>query len=489
MKVKISKNKTEANFFDFEIRFKPIKKHAILQLPGWRPGRYELQNFAKNIQRIEAYTIDNQLISIKKVTKDRWEIASYEKEITVKYSYYANKTDAGSSFVSDEVFYLNFVNCLPYLNDNLNENVTIELELPANWPIACALKAQWKNNMAVLKASSIYELYDSPLIACPNIQSQSYVVGKNLFHIHIAGNYLPNWSKILPAFKAFTKIQIEKMGDFPVEEYHFINWILPNAYYHGAEHGASTMIVLGPDIEGDSLLPDLIGVSSHELFHAWNICKIRPIELLPYDFTKENYFDTGFIVEGVTTYFGDLFLMHAGVLSKTDYLKEISAVAMRHFIKDGNAKQSITETSIDLWIDGYSEGIPNKKVSIYQKGALLALILDLMIRNKFNHTQSLYSVMKNMWEKFGKFDIGYTLIDYKKIAEEVYSESLNEYFDLYIFGNEPINKKLNAELNLIGLELVMKNDNAVTISEIKKLNKLQKINLEKFLTDNKLDSI
>jgi predicted metalloprotease with PDZ domain len=303
------------------------------------------------------------------------------------------------------------------------------------------------------------------------------------------GNYLPNWAKIIPSFKAFSELQIRVMGDFPVENYNFIIWIIPNAYYHGVEHGSSTMIVLGPDAEGDNLLSDLIGVSSHELFHAWNICKIRPINLLPYDFVKENYFDTGFVVEGVTTYLGDLFLLHAGVISKEEYLKELSAISMRHFVKDDKAKQSIVESSIDLWVDGYAEGIPNKKVSIYNKGALLALILDLKIRNKTKHAFSLYTIMKEMWEKFGKYEIGYLLSDYKLIAENIYGGLLEEYFSACIFGNVSLEKYLNMELKNFGLKLIWKNQVSTIIAEIKKPNEVQKINLQKFLTNNALATI
>lgn len=489
MEFKISKSTTQANFFDIEFCFKAKSNLIELQLPAWRPGRYELQNFSKNIQSFKVFDENDADIPFKKTTKDKWQIEANLKNINIKYSFYANKTDAGGSFVDENVFYINFVNCIPYTVGEINDSVSICLNLPINWSIASALKFNIdKNGIAITTAKSFYELFDSPTIAAEIIQTKKYTVGYTDFYIDIVGNFNPNWGKILPAFRAFTAFQIKKMGSFPVKEYHFINWILPNAFYHGVEHGSSTMITLGPDIEGDNLIHDLLGVSSHELFHAWNICKIRPKELFPYDFTKENYFETGFVVEGITTYFGDLALVQSGVISKEEYLKELSTILMRHFVKEELANQSLAESSIDLWVDGYEAGIPHKKVSIYNKGALIALLLDLMIRNKFDQTRSLYTVMQMMWENFGKKEIGYTSTDYKSTAESIFEASLDEYFNDYIFGTKSLEPKLKEELGKIGLVLMWKNEASIIISEIENPNKTQKINLDKFLTDNKIDA-
>jgi predicted metalloprotease with PDZ domain len=133
------------------------------------------------------------------------------------------------------------------------------------------------------------------------------------------------------------------------------------------------MIVLGPDDEGEGLYADLLGVSSHELFHAWNIIRIRPKEMLPYDFTKENYFRTCFVAEGCTTYYGDLFLKRAGVFNDETYIKELQVYMKRHFENSAHATQSLTDSSFDLWLDGYEKGIPNRKVSVYHKGALVGI--------------------------------------------------------------------------------------------------------------------
>jgi predicted metalloprotease with PDZ domain len=234
--------------------------------------------------------------------------------------------------------------------------------------------------------------------------------------------------------------------------------LLPTPFYHGVEHHNSTMLVLGPDTHEDEIYHDLLGVSSHELFHAWNIIRIRPIEMLPYDFTKENYFSTCFVAEGVTTYYGDLFLRRSEVMDDTTYFKELEVYLIRHFGSSGKASLSLTESSWDLWLDGYEKGAPQRKVSVYYKGALAALILDLHIRKKFNHERSLDDIMRLLWQRFGKPFVGYSIDDYKAIAEEVADESLMWYWQECIEGNVPLDHHLNKALAFVGLEAILDDD-------------------------------
>jgi predicted metalloprotease with PDZ domain len=426
-----------------------------LQLPAWRPGRYELQNFAKNIVRFSVSTANGSLIRHRKLTKDLWEIPAHNEPVTVTILYHAVQQDAGGSYLSDQVFYLNFVNCLPYLVGSIHKPAQVQISLPKPMQYVCALAKTTPKPTAkvLLKASSMYKLYDSPFIAAVNVQSVQYQVGIYQFYIHFVGNYSPNWPVLKPQFEAFTALQIQLMGAFPEPQYHFIHYILPSAYYHGVEHAASTMLVLGPDTDGPLLHPDILGVCSHELFHAWNICKIRPAELLPYNYTSPSYFDTGFVVEGITTYLGDLLLLHSGVINKETYLTELNALCIKHFDKNEPAGQSLAESSIDLWIDGYSNGTPGKKVSIYNKGALAALILDIIIRRQHQHQRSLYTLMQQMWLQYGQTNTGYTMAGFKAVAEQVMGQSLDKFFDHCVYSNKAMLPYLNKELAHIGLKL------------------------------------
>jgi predicted metalloprotease with PDZ domain len=434
-----------------------------IQLPAWRPGRYEIQNFAKNIQFIEAISISGDKLPLRKISKDRWEVHTKgEKDVQIRYAYYAAIQNAGSSYVDEELWYLNFINFCMYTEGRITDCCTVQLELPGDFEIACGLEPFWdvENNIPTvhanrLAAKDFYELVDSPLLASASLQKSDYEVQGVHFHIWMHGNLKPNWNRIQQDFRRFSREQIATMGEFPEEHYHFLNLILPHAFYHGVEHHNSTMIVLGPDDEGEGLYTDLLGVSSHELFHAWNIIRIRPTELLPYDFTKENYFETCFVAEGCTTYYGDLFLKRAGVFDDEAYFKELQVYMKRHFENNAQASQSLAQSSFDLWLDGYDKGIPHRKVSVYHKGALVALILDLFLRKKSNHVTSLDTVMQLLWERFGKPFIGYTIRDYQDIVEEVAGEKMDWYWHDCILTNEPLESRLNEALSFVGLQMTI----------------------------------
>lgn len=458
MRYKIYAENPQSHFLTIEMEVENITSDRIkIQLPAWRPGRYELQNFAKNIQTFEITDELNRKVDFHKVSKDRWKV--YTKgasKLTVKLRYYAFIqhpsgvfANAGSSYVDENTLYVNFVNCLPYVNGRMHEPCSVELNLPDTYKVACGL--QYKNN--TLWADDYYHLVDSPVLASPYLQSQQFAIGDVDFYVWFLGNYQPNWEKIVLDFTKFSQKQIDVMGDFPEKEYHFINWILPVSFYHGVEHRSSTMVVLGPDTEGDGLYSDLLGVSSHELYHAWNICKIRPVEMLPYDLTRENYFQTGFVAEGVTTYLGDVFLKQSGVFSLEEYLKEFETTLKRHFEQDGKSSMSLVEASFDLWLDGYVASIPHRRVSIYNKGAVVAFLLDGYIRQATQHQKSIHDVMRLMWERFGKTAIGYSLADYRTIAEEVAGGSLSTYFEECILGNTPLETQVQALLSWYGIEV------------------------------------
>ncbi len=258
-------------------------------------------------------------------------------------------------------------------------------------------------------------------------------------------------------FKAFTDKQIEKFSEFPVPEYHFLFHILPYKAYHGVEHCKSTVICLGPSYEVyQSLYKELLGVSSHELYHTWNVKAIRPIELFPYDFTKENYSRLGYLCEGVTTYMGDLFLLKSKVFTLEQYLIELTARFQVHFDNHGRFNYSVAASSFDTWLDGYEAGAPNRKVSIYTEGNLLAFVADVMILKSTNNKYGLDEVMRRLYFNYALQGKGVSEEDYKRELETVGNCSFDDYFSDYVYGNKPYESILIDALEYIGLELEQK---------------------------------
>ena len=436
-----------------------------LQLPAWRPGRYELQNFAQKIQSFQVVDRNNNPLYYQKITKDRWVIQVKNQEtIEIHYNFYARQMDAGGSWLDETQLYINPVNCLMAVEGQEDQACQLHVAIPPHWQIASGLN-HIENN--VLQASNYDELADSPLIASPTLQHQVYKLQNILFHVWFQGDCKPTWDRLLTDFEKFTKEQLQLFGEFPVPDYHFLIQILPYRFYHGVEHSNSTVIALGPGelLMAPEMYKELLGVSCHELFHTWNIKQIRPLEMMPYDYSRENYFRTGYVAEGITTYYGDYLLARCGVFSVEQYFAELNEVFRKHFDDFGQHNLSVADSSFDLWLDGYKPGIPDRKVSIYHKGCIAALILDLEIRRLTNNAKSLDDLMRRLWQEFGKPLIGYTEQDYQRLAEEVAGQSLHNYFDEIIYSTVPVQASLNQALHYVGCTLQQEPNGGITESK------------------------
>ena len=425
-----------------------------LQLPAWRPGRYELQNFAQKIQQVEVSdAATQQLLPTRKTTKDRWEVREAAgRMVRVSYNFYAHQMDAGGSWLDESQLYMNPVQGFMYVEGRQHEPCQVQLHLPEGWQLACGLPQSGPN---VLQAQSFDHLADSPFIASPTLQYRNYEVQGLPFYIWIQGECSVDWARLVADFRAFSEEQLALFGAFPAQDYHFLNQILPYKHYHGVEHLNSTVITLGPAelLMSEGLYKELLGVSCHELFHAWNIKSIRPAEMQPYDYSQENYFRTCFIAEGITTYYGEYLLARAQVHTAGQYFAELNTVLRKHYDDYGRYHLSLADASMDLWLDGYKPGVPDRKVSVYHKGALVALLLDLTLRRLSQHQRSLDDVMRRLWEGFGKTGIGYTEQDYVRIVTDVAGRDMTAYFDKFIYGTAPLEEPLDKALSFVGCTL------------------------------------
>ncbi|MEM1138209.1 MAG: M61 family peptidase, partial [Bacteroidota bacterium] len=456
------------------------KDFCDFQLPSWRPGRYQIQNFAKNVRNFQAFTANSKPLFHSKVDKNTWRVTTeVVEEIKVSYSYLARHMDAGGTWIDETQWYINFINCAMLVNGEGDKPCEVLLEIPDSWQVAGSLQ---KIAPKLLKATNYFELVDSPIIASSSLQHFEYTCSNTLFHIWFQGKVALDDEKLLNEFKKFTAYQIKLFGTFPTETYHFLFQILPYSHYHGVEHAKSTVITLGPDyaFNTEKVYADFLGVSSHELFHTWNVTRLRPVEMMPYNFFKENYFETGFIAEGITTYYGDYILKCSGVFTTRQYLQEINKLLKRHFLNRGRFHGSLTDSSVDLWLDGYEKGITGRKVSIYVKGALTAMILDLQLRFDSNGEKSLDAVIQTMWKKFAQS--GYTIEDYKAVVNDIADNDMYQYFKGFIEGTLPIENTLSLLLPAFGLNFKKKqadsyaakhfglqlniNKNSITISDL-----------------------
>ena len=449
-----SASQASQQYIRISVQFRTENSETKIQLPRWRPGRYELANFAKNVKSFVVYDPDKNILPVEKDSSDRWVVDTSDcSNITVEYAYYANKINAGASFLDANQLYINPVNCCVFTEETYNSKVEVVLDIPEKWRVATSME-RTKLGFVV---ENFDELLDSPLIASGILQHEEFDINNIKFHIWFNGEVKPDWDRLIKDFKAFTNAQINSFTEFPVEEYHFLFQIVPYKAYHGVEHQKSTVIYLGPsyDVFNENY-KELLGVSSHELYHTWNVKAIRPVEMYPYDFTKENYSALGYLCEGVTTYQGDLFLLKSGVISEEQYFVEFKKQLQKHFDNHGRFNYSVAASSFDTWLDGYEIGAPNRKVSIYTEGCLLAFVTDIKIREATKNKYGLDEVMKRLYFNFAMKEKGVSETDYQKTIEQVAGHSFQDFFDDYINGTKSYESILIDSLNYLGLELIHK---------------------------------
>jgi predicted metalloprotease with PDZ domain len=449
MKYIVKFNNAERHYINLELVVDTSKVNSLkMQLPAWRPGRYELGNFAKNIKDFSVLSGDGKTIPFTKKTKDLWQIECAEfAQVNISYSYYASELNAGSTFLDNNQLYINPVNCMLYNVDDYGASFEIEFSIPSDYHLYSSLKSISKNT---LYATNFEELADSPIIASNNAQSKSITLNNINFNFCFQGEINIDWNRLLQDFKLFIEYQIQLFGSFPHKDFLFLFQITPYRSYHGVEHHKSTVILLGPSYDiFKNFYSELLGVSSHELYHVWNVKNIRPQEMAPYDFSRENYTQMGYVTEGVTTYMGDRILYESGVFSLNQYFEELQKLFQRHFHNDGRNNYSVAESSWDSWLDGYVAGAPARKVSIYVEGALIALICDAKIRKSTSYKKSLHDVMKSMYKGSDKLS-PYDKKIYKEKLESISKSSFDDVFNNLIYNTLDFSNYLESALEVFG---------------------------------------
>jgi predicted metalloprotease with PDZ domain len=456
MRYFISFHEPHKHYIDIEFTASGLRgNETLIQLPAWRPGRYELGNFAKNIQKWAAFDENGKALPFRKVSKDQWKVETKGvKTLHIRYNYYAADLNAGSTYLDSTQLYMNPVNCCVFIPGRLQEPCEMELKLPGDYRVACAMKRG--KDERTFTAADFHELADSPFIASSTLQHNMFVLDGVEFHLWFQGECKPDWTRLVTDFFIFINEQFLVMKEFPCESYHFLFQVLPQRFYHGVEHLNSTVIALGPGyhlMQGETY-EDLLGVSSHELFHSWNIKSIRPVEMMPYDYTRENYSRLGYVCEGITTYYGDLFLFRSGVYSEEEFNKQINQRLQKHMDNFGRFNLSVADSSYDTWLDGYVPGVPDRKTSIYDEGCLLAFMTDMLIRKHSDNTNSLDDVMRYLYFEFARHGKGYAEKDYQQIVEQLAGTDLAAFFNKYVYGANGYDSAFREALDYVGYRMV-----------------------------------
>lgn len=411
------------------------------------PGRYAVHDFGKNVYNVKAFGENNDHLQIKRVEPDVWEIGNIQEDLSLEYTLFANHADGTYSGIDDDFANLNMPATFMWIEGMEDMPIKVVFELPksSNWKIATQLELLDSAANSYF-ARNLQYFMDSPCILGALKTKELMIQDHEELKIKLALNSEAEDTEIELLKTMMEKVVMEQkyiFGEFPSfndNTYTFLCSYGAGFYGDGMEHRNSTMISSSLALAGNQ--NRLIGTIAHEFFHVWNIERIRPQSLEPFDFRKPAVSQELWFGEGFTSYYGDLSLCRAGILDKNKYIGSLSSLINFAVNSPGWSYGSpVYMSELATYADRSSfvddTNFANTFLSYYDYGQLIALALDLTIQAKFPE-KSLDDLMKAMWLKFGKDEVPYVNADIEKTVAEICNdeEFAASFFEKYIFGNE-----------------------------------------------------
>ncbi|AZQ85921.1 M61 family peptidase [Colwellia sp. Arc7-635] len=477
----ISPLNPNSHLFEVILSFSSVAgENYTLSLPAWLPGSYMIRDFAKNITEINALDGNKQSIELEKVDKQTWSLQATDAQVEVRYQIFAFDLSVRTAYLDSQRGFFNGSSTflqVQELND-LPCQLTIQpstLAAHSKWRVATGLtraKTTEKYQFGQYIADNYQHLIDCP-VAIGEFDSTEFTVEGVVHHLVFTSKHYGDTQRLAADVSALCQHHINLFGEAPFKEYWFITHLLANGF-GGLEHKNSTILQASrfdlpnphqPTAERHENYKTFLSLCSHEYFHAWNVCRIKPKEFVPYNLKQESYTKQLWAFEGITSYYDDFSLYRTGLINFEEYLAILAKTATRVYRGKGELKQSITASSFDAWTKFYQQGPDaiNNIVSYYAKGALIALWLDLTIRSKSNNQYSLDTLMRELWIHFGRTSVGTSEDDFINIANILCAEDISSSFKHHLYSNERID--LTAELASYGVEL--------NKQKFKKLNSLE----------------
>jgi len=427
------------------------------KMPVWSPGYYGIFDFAKNVQNFHAEDGADRELKWEKASPNDWKVQTGDAPvITVTYDALATSSFVANPYLADDRGCIVGTGVFMYVSGQIAHPVTIEINLNPNWnSIATGLEAVSPDKPHTLIAPDFDVLYDSPILMGNLVSLPSFEI-KGVPHYFIGYKLGNNFDReqFMKDLKATIEQGIAVIGEIPYTHYTFLG-IGPGQ--GGIEHlnSASVPFAGNPGLDTRAGKIRELSFLGHEYFHNYNVKRIRPIALGPFDYDHANLTNMLWVSEGFTVYYEYLMVARAGFMNQEELLDSFRKDIAAYENNTGHLFQSATQSSWDTWsqgpFGGGGRGGISKSISYYNKGPALGLLLDFKIRHETKNRKSLDTVMQTLYQRYYKqLKRGWKDEEFRTVCEEVAGVSLKEIFD-YAATTEDID--YNKYLGYAGLEL------------------------------------
>ena len=430
-----------------------------LMMAVWTPGSYLVREYARNVETLAARSAAGAPLAVEPSRKNRWRIETAgAATVVVTYRLYCREMSVRTNWVDDELALINGAPTFLTLVEDRPRPHRVRLELPPAWSRSLtALPPTADGRPHSYEARDFDTLVDSPIVAGNPVVHDFTVAGTPHLLVNLGDAGPWDGERAAADVERIVEAQHRLWGFLPYERYLFLNLITEGG--GGLEHKDST-VVMSSRWQMRVRRRYLVWLTtiSHELFHAWNVKRLRPIELGPFDYENEVHTRSLWVAEGLTVYYGALLVHRAGLSSRAEYLAALSGQIRRLQTTPGRLAQTVEQASYDAWIKYYrrNENSANSTVSYYTKGGVIGFLLDARIRRATGGARSLDDVLRLAYERFSG-ERGFTPEEFRATAAEVAGTDLGAWFRSVLESVDELD--YSEALAWYGLDLPQPGDN------------------------------
>jgi predicted metalloprotease with PDZ domain len=431
-------------------------------MPVWTPGSYAVDEFERNVQEFSAYGEDGSHILWEKVQKNVWRIKTADnRTVRARYRVYAYEYTVETSYLDIDHAVLNAASSLMYPEGYEKQEIMLRVIPFRGWKCVSTGLERYGNSRLIFVAPNYDTLVDSPIVI-GNQEVYSFTVGGVPHEVAIFGaknndnvNAVIDTKRFISDLKRIVEASIPVYGEMPHDRYVFLIDITGNKPEDGLEHHNSTYChVQRSAFEPKNVYHRMLGLFGHEYFHLWNVKRMRPANLGPFNYGKENYTKLLWVSEGITTYYEHIILRRANIYTVPEYLDSLADQFNRYLATPGRKVQSAEESSFDTWVKFCrpNENTINTVISYYTIGCILGWMLDMAIRHQTDNTKTLDNVMQRAYTETYKRDgRGYTYEEFHDACERIAGTRLDDIFENHVRGTKEID--FDYYLGFAGLKL------------------------------------
>ena len=415
--------------------------YTDVKMPVWAPGSYLVREYAKNVEGLQARSANGQALAVEKINKNTWRVRHPKQaNFQVSYRVYAFELSVRTSFIDADHGYLNGSSVFMYPAENKALGSTVAVQPAVGWAqVSTALRPG--PDKFTYKAASYDELADSPM-EIGNQKMLEFTANGTPHRVAMYGTYTVDETKLVADLKKVCEEAFRVVGQNPLDRpYLFIVHHLERGG-GGLEHLYSTTLEVGRTAYAtEAGYKSFLGLAAHEYFHLWNVKRIRPVALGPFNYDQENYTHMLWVSEGMTEYYSKVITARAGFISRDEYLGKLANQITAVENTPGNRVQSAAESSYDAWIRFYrpNENSSNSQISYYDKGDLIGTVLDLNIAEATKGAKSLDDVLRLLYNTYyKKANRGFTDQEFQDAVATVAGRRYDDFFKNSVYGTKTL---------------------------------------------------